>query len=293
MTKEFTTEEKQNLMASLEQAYTDERDFVNQLLGQVQMADVFAKFSATVAISQLAYIKENKLYRALKSKKSSNGCELLTGTWDEFCELIGTSSRKVDTDIQNLRTFGEEALESMSRMGIDYRELRQFRKLPDDQKTALIEIAKQGDKESFIELAEEVIAKHAKEKDALQKQLADAQADGEAKTKVIADKDKKINELSTAFEKKKLQLESLPPEQAALELFQNTWGEVSGDLLAAVHYARQTVEQAVENENLPYTFRQKLTLDIVETRDILNELLDLLPSDTEPVDTSWLKGEQV
>ncbi len=33
-------------------------------------------------------------------------------------------------DIANLRTFGEEALESMSRMGIGYRELRQWRKLP-------------------------------------------------------------------------------------------------------------------------------------------------------------------
>ena len=62
-----------------------------------------------------------------------------------------------DEDIKNLRQFGEQALESMSRMGIGYRELRQFRRLPDDQKTALIEVAKTGDKDSFLELAEDLI----------------------------------------------------------------------------------------------------------------------------------------
>ncbi|WP_255306833.1 hypothetical protein [Gilliamella sp. GillExp13] len=35
---------------------------------------------------------------------------------------------KVDDDIANLRILGEEALESMSRMGIGYRELYQYHK---------------------------------------------------------------------------------------------------------------------------------------------------------------------
>ncbi|OQS37621.1 hypothetical protein B0T45_13945 [Chromobacterium haemolyticum] len=39
------------------------------------MADVFAKFSETVSTSKLAYVKENKLYRALKGRKSGNGFE--------------------------------------------------------------------------------------------------------------------------------------------------------------------------------------------------------------------------
>ena len=50
----------------------------------------------------------------------------------------------------------------MSRMGIGYREMRQYRKLPEDQKLALVEAAKAGDKESFVDLAEEIIARHAK-----------------------------------------------------------------------------------------------------------------------------------
>jgi hypothetical protein len=85
--------------------------------------------------------------------------------------VLGISADKADLDIANLTAFGEEALESMSRMGIGYRELRQFRRLPEDQKSALIEVAKEGDKTALLELAEEMIAKHAREKEELKTDL--------------------------------------------------------------------------------------------------------------------------
>ena len=135
----------QNLMATVTSQLSDERDLLNQLLGQAQMADAFEQFSRTVRTSKLAFVKENKLYRNLKGKKTPNGSEF-SGTWDEFCNVLGISVDKADLDIANLTAFGEEALDSMSRMGIGYRELRQFRRLPDDQKSALIEVAKEGDK---------------------------------------------------------------------------------------------------------------------------------------------------
>lgn len=181
-------------LSAAQAAYGQERDLLNQLLGQAQMADAFAKFSVTVTTSKLAYVKENKLYRALKGQKSSNGYEFLGGTWPEFCGLLGMSVEKADLDIANLKAFGEEALESMSRMGIGYRELRQYRKLPEDQKLALIEVAKAGDKEGFVELAEEIIAKHAKEKEQLAAQAQADRAALEAKDRVLADNATKINE---------------------------------------------------------------------------------------------------
>ena len=158
-------EARVNTAESMASAMTDERDLLNQLLGQAQMADAFAKFSVTVTTSKLAFVKENKLYRSLKGQKSRNGYEILSGTWPEFCGLLGMSVEKADVDITNLKTFGESALESMSAMGIGYRELRQYRRLPEDQKQALIEVANAGDKEGFVELAEEIIAKHVKEKE--------------------------------------------------------------------------------------------------------------------------------
>lgn len=160
----------QNLMAVVSSHMTDERDLLNQLLGQAQMAEAFGKFSQTVWSSKLAFVKENKLYQSLKGKKGPNGLEL-QGTWVEFCSLLGVSDEKANQDIANLTAFGEEALESMSRMGIGYRELRQFRRLPEDQKSALIEVAKEGDKTALLELAEEMIAKHAREKEELKTDL--------------------------------------------------------------------------------------------------------------------------
>ncbi|MBN0676354.1 hypothetical protein N0472_33285, partial [Pseudomonas aeruginosa] len=143
------------MLGDIAQGMHEERDLVNQLLGQAQMAGAFEEFSRTVRTSKLAYVKENKLYRAIAGKKSPNGSEF-SGTWDEFCSLLGISVDKANMDIANLRTFGEEALESMSRMGIGYRELRQWRKLPDDARSALIEAAKQGNKDAVEYLAEEL-----------------------------------------------------------------------------------------------------------------------------------------
>lgn len=204
----------QNAMATLLSSHTEERDLVNQLLGQVQMADAFSKFSATVATSKLAFVKENKLYRGLKGKKSSNGCDFLTGTWDEFCELMGTSSRKVDTDIQNLRAFGEDALESMSRMGIGYREMSQYRRLPEDAQAALIEVAKTGDKEAFIDLAEEILARNAK----LSQQLDDVNADYEAQGEMLAEKRQELNAVEQELIKTRKRIQFAAPDEVIKDL---------------------------------------------------------------------------
>ncbi|MCV0073271.1 hypothetical protein KUC74_20060 [Pseudomonas aeruginosa] len=195
------------MLGTIAQSMQDERDLVNQLLGQAQMADAFAKFSKTVFISKLAFVKENKLYRAIKGKQGEDGLQL-QGTWDEFCNMLGWVPQHANEAINNLRQFGEEALESMSRMGIGYRELRQYRRLPDDQKAALIEVAKSGDKESFVELAEEIISKHAAEKAELQKKLDDVQGDYDALSKVEADTSKKLR--AARLDMEKLQLRTAP-----------------------------------------------------------------------------------
>lgn len=209
----------QNAMASIQASHSEERDLVNQLLGQAQMSDAFAKFSVTVTSSKMAFVKENKLYRALAGKQSGNGYQF-QGTWEEFCGLLGMSREKADQDIANLRTFGEEALDSMSRMGIGYREMRQYRRLPEDQKTALIEVAKTGDKEAFVDLAEEIIAKHAKEKEDLTQRLDETNADYEAQSEVMAKKTSELDKTKQELEKTRKRLQSMPANEVAKELRQ-------------------------------------------------------------------------
>lgn len=200
-------------LVALKEGYAEDRDLANQLLGEARMSDAIGNFAKTVSISKLAYVKEHKLYKALKGKKiphgaeffgasqgsedvkTPHGAEFLSGTWAEYCALLRKSEDQVARDIANLQAFGEEALESMSAMGIGYRELRQYRRLPEDQKLALIEVAKSGDKEGFVELAEEIIAKHAKEKEAAAENL-------EAKDQVLAKANERINTLEDQVARK-------------------------------------------------------------------------------------------
>lgn len=222
-------EATQNLMATVSSQMNDERDLLNQLLGQAQMAGAFEDFSRTVRTSKLAFVKENKLYRNLKDAKNPHGAEKLSGTWEEFCGLLGRSVDQVDRDIANLTAFGEEALESMSRMGIGYRELRQFRRLPEDQKSALIEVAKEGDKTALLELAEEMIAKHAREKEALKTDL-------EISRQMLAEKKEELGTMRNEKEELKARLvrrtTTETPDEEGVALETEVTGFKSGVLSA-------------------------------------------------------------
>lgn len=184
------------VVAVIEAGYTEERDLVNQILGQIQMSRAISKFTDVMGLSKLRHVKETKAYRALAGKKGvdRHGNEITdVGTFDGFCRALGTSESKVNEDLKNIDAFGEDALEQLTSIGAGYRELRQYRRLPEDQKTALIEVAKAGDKEAFVELAEEIITRHAKEKESLTQQLQD-------KDGVLASKQKLVDYQARAID---------------------------------------------------------------------------------------------
>lgn len=251
-------------MAAIQAGYSEDRDLLNQLLGQAQMASAFSDFSALVRTSKLAYVKENKLYQRLKGMSAPDGTEF-SGTWAEFCKVLGRSVDMVDSDIANMKAFGEEALESMSRMGIGYRELRQYRKLPEDQKQALIEVAKAGDKEGFVELAEEIIAKHAKEKEALKTELDDArdQAEDLAASKKSMEKD-----LAEARKQARQFANASPDEQA--ETLRNKLQQRTLELEAVLAgELRDAVEELVkhgDDANLDQRAWVKAQLGLMQDR---------------------------
>jgi hypothetical protein len=195
-----TAAEAANQLALIRTGYNQGRDLVNQMLGQAQAFHAAGDLLRTFGVSKLAFVKENKLYQELAGMKTPNGSEL-SGTWAEFCRLIGMSDDKANQDIANLRAFGEEALENMNRIGIGYRDLRQFRRFPADERTALIEAAKSGDKDELLDLAESMIAKHTKEKEELTKAKAELQADYEAQGTIIRKKDEKLNAVEKQLHK--------------------------------------------------------------------------------------------
>lgn len=268
-----------SMLGTIAQGIQDERDLVNQLLGQAQMADAFAKFSVTVTTSKLAFVKENKLYRALKGQKSRDGHDFLSGTWQEFCGILGRSVEQVDEDIRNLRQFGEDALESMSRMGIGYRELRQYRRLPEDDKSALIEAAKSGDSAAFVDLAEELISKHVKEKDELQKKLDESQRDLDALSQVEADTNRKLRDAKLELERNQLRTapwsDKVAPLQVEIAKRQTIIDEATGRHLQAVEaldafWMGELASQPDYDPEAPAEMPLEVSAVLVELHDAIN-----------------------
>lgn len=211
-------EQSQQLMAQAAADYSDERDLMNQLLGQFQMAQAISSFTTVVGLSKLAHIKENKLYRGLAGKKvlDATGAEITdVGTWAGFCRMIGSSSQTIDEQLQNRRVFGEEALDNLSRIGAGYRELRALRKLPEDERAL---IAAAPDRESLVELLEERGAAHAKEKEQLAADLAEAKADADAARNNTAERDRKISHLQDEVAKAKRKWKAATPDEQLAEL---------------------------------------------------------------------------
>lgn len=111
---------------------------VHEAIGRVQANMLMSKFADVGSLVWLKEIKETKIYRDLPQ----------VGTWDNFCKHIGLSRQKVDEDLQNLATFGEEFLLIGRRFSLGYKDLRQLRQLKydgesfqmsEDGKTVVIE----------------------------------------------------------------------------------------------------------------------------------------------------------
>lgn len=283
-------------LAQLQASYGQERDLVNQLLGQAQMAGAFEEFSRTVRTSKLAYVKEHKLYRSIAGAASPHGAEKLSGTWEEFCRLLGRSVDQVDRDIANVQAFGEQALESMSAMGIGYRELRQYRKLPEDQKQALIEVAKAGDKEGFVELAEEIIAKHAKEKEALATQVEEALATLAAKDRVLQTRAELIGKLEEQVAGKFKPLPGSEARTAQEQALLKDLDEGTNSAFLAMHRTFKAADAALSDsgarEAIQQRARQAIEFMVQQLADMAEEFgiaVDL----EERISPAWLNDEAV
>jgi hypothetical protein len=89
------------------------------MVGQIRAADAFGKFANVSSLVWLQQVKETKIYKDLPD----------LGTWENFCNYVGLSRQKVDLDLQNLATFGEEFLLTVSSLSVGYRDLRKLRQL--------------------------------------------------------------------------------------------------------------------------------------------------------------------
>ena len=160
------------------------------LQGRQEMARAVKHIASIGEIQAWAEAKESEIHRTLKGLTLENGT-VLNGTWEEYCRFfLGASDDKINDNIKNLADFGPEALEAMRNAGVGYREMRQLRALPDDERQALVDAA--GDKETLMSTAEELLSRHRKEKKLLKETLGGMKADLEAKEKILDERNKEL-----------------------------------------------------------------------------------------------------
>lgn len=218
----------QHTVAQLNDAVSQQQMGLSEKVGALKATNFIKKLVTVTEIKMLAEIKESKEYKGLQLF-SAEGKLVTVTSWEDFCKSLGHSREKVDQDILNLSTFGEDFLETSQRMGVGYRDLRKLRKLPDAEREVIIngEAVQAEDKDSLIDLIEEMSAKHVKTKQELQQQIDELKADNTAKDNVLSTKNKKIDELDT-----KLSLRQQPDQQYIVE--QETEEHINKELAKAV-----------------------------------------------------------
>lgn len=205
--KEVQAKEKEDLIAE-----------ASRLTGRVEAFNVTSKFLTVSTLTSLKKIKETGIYKELPGIK----------TWEEYCKSLGFSSKKIDEDLRNLNTFGEEFLLTGQQLGFGYRELRS---LSSKVKAGELQI-----KDEAIVIDGETIS--LEEKDILKDALTDLVAKNKEEiSKLKAEnkaKEKMVQTYAEAKEKKEQELKQAEIEKDALKyklnsLYHGRLGKVAID----------------------------------------------------------------
>lgn len=225
--------EQQDAVALAAKAMTQDIAEAHEAMGMVKAFTFVGKLATVATLKKLAEVKEAKNFKGLQYV-TQEGKLATVASWEDFCTACGISRRKVDEDLQNLNSFGEEFMETSQRLGLGYREMRKLRQLPEEARAEIVDAdySDTTDKEELIEKIEDLTAQHAKEKEALQAQLKRKSDDYEAQAKVLATKNERINHLDLELAKKTKAIETQTPEQR---------GGVLREEAAAISYKAEAV----------------------------------------------------
>lgn len=168
---------------------------VGQQVGRIQALKLISDVSEKAIVETFIQIRDSKKYKEIRIQ-APDGSFRPSEDFFEFCELVfGKSYKSLAELAQNYNLLGGELYEHAERLGLRTKDYRALRALPEtEQKLVQLTIAEAGDRESVAELINELADRHAQERAALRNQLADKQADLDAKDKVLAAKSARLDE---------------------------------------------------------------------------------------------------
>ncbi|AKO45705.1 hypothetical protein [[Haemophilus] ducreyi] len=286
----------QNATALSAKAMTQNLAEAYETMGMLKAFSFVEKLATVSNLKILAELKETKKYKGLSYVNQDGKLETVS-TWEQFCTACGLGKRKIDEDLANLSTFGEEFLETSQKLGLGYREMKKLRKLPEEARAEIVEVdySEATDKEDLIEKIEELSVKHAKEKESLTKQLESAKANYDAQAKVIANKDERLNKLDKELAKKTLLIETQTPDQRGGMLREEA-AQISykaeAILRGQVYQAFEALQDHQDAHGIDH--RQFMSGVLAEYQLILSELKERFNLTDEPIGDNlpeWARNE--
>lgn len=206
----------------LAETLADEQRDIARLIGRregrTMMANAFQKLYQITDLLDLQNIKETKKYKGFRHVTEDKNLVIIT-TWEEYCVHIeGKSRESVDLELGNFKQLGNEFFDAMRQLGVGPGTMRDIRRLPDDEKQALLVAAESGDKDLFFEAAESFIIKSNQEKAELKKAADDVKADYEALDKHMANTTRRADEAERELAKAQKRVETETPDEYAQQV---------------------------------------------------------------------------
>ena len=184
-------------------------------VGAIQMANVQTDFLAVARVRLFDEIQKSNKYKDL-AIAMPDGSLATARNIQEFCSLVfGVGYQKMFEASKDFEALGAESYEAANRLGLNRKQLRLIRSLPDAQRTAVADAIQAESKAEVVAIIEDLAAQLAQANE----DMATASEQAAEDKDLLAGKDQRINKL----EKQLKRIDNAPPEdQLALVLSETT-----------------------------------------------------------------------
>lgn len=184
-------------------------------LGRLDAMAFIATVADSAVLSIYENVKKSKAWRYLKGCDGRNFENL-----EQFCtEKLGRSYRRLQEISSNRNALGQEAFEHAERIGLRQTDYNLIKALPAPKQEIIKEALTEGaTKEELQKAIRELAAADQKEIEELTQRAEEAEANLEARSRVLEDKNSKIDQLTEEVAKVKKRVKALPPADVGEEI---------------------------------------------------------------------------
>lgn len=182
---------EEKLVHTVNQAVHESSE-VFKMVGRIETAAFYATVSEKLIVETFLNIKKGKKYKGLPYI-DENGNARHIADLEEFCEVfLKKSSRRCQELVSNYNLIGAELYEQSEAMGLRQRDYNAIKALPSDRQEIIKMAVAAKDKDSVIELLQDVMVKTDQEKITSTKEVSDLKGDNAALDRLLKEKTDKL-----------------------------------------------------------------------------------------------------